>query len=172
MGWFDEQIRQRNDADNEAFDEALVQMAGAVMGKRIAVSLMEDRQKTKNAVDEILKFYHVKPQELPDSIKDVNDQLEYLMRPSGIMRRTVSLTDDWYEQAMGAFLAVRKDAGVTALLPSGLKGYTFFDVNSGKRVRVNRKNAKEFDTEAISFYKPLPLKSLRCSASQATRVSS
>jgi NHLM bacteriocin system ABC transporter ATP-binding protein len=161
VGWFDEQIRQRQQNDNEAFENSFIQMAGIVMGRGITASMLDERQKTKDAVDEILKFYHVKIQELPENIKDINEQLEYLMRPSGIMRRSVQLTGSWYREAAGAFLARRKSGGVTALLPAGLTGYTFFDEKTGKRVKVNRKNADEFEREAISFYKPLPLKKLR-----------
>jgi len=38
----------------------------------------------------------VKPQELPDNLRDLNGQLEYLMRPAGIMRRAVTLEKGWY----------------------------------------------------------------------------
>ena len=42
------------------------------------------------------EYYGVKPQELPDNLRDLNGQLEYLMRPAGIMRRTVTLEKGWY----------------------------------------------------------------------------
>ena len=34
------------------------------------------------------------------------------------------------------------------------------DEKTGKRVKINRKNQELFEEEAISFYKPLPLKKL------------
>ncbi len=160
MGWFDEQIKQRIKTDEEAFADAFASMAGVVMGRGAQSAQADDRQKTKNAVDEILKFYRVKSTELPDELQDINEQLEYLLRPSGVMRRVVNLEGDWYRDAVGAFLGTLKTGGVVALLPHGLSGYAFFDHQSGKAVKLNRQTALLLETEAICFYKPLPLKKL------------
>ncbi len=161
MGWFDEQIRQRIQHDDDNFADAFASMAGIVMGEKISRALNDDRIKAKNAIEEILKYYHVKPLELPDGISDINDQLEYLMRPSGIMRRTVNLEGAWYKDSIGALLGSRKDDGTpVALLPYGLSGYRFFDGKAGKWVRLSKTTADLIDDEAICFYKPLPLKKI------------
>ena len=102
MGWFDEQIKQRMQNDDDAFQGAFTQMAGIVMGQKVSAALGNGGQAAKDAIHEILKYYSVKPQELPESLRDLNEQLEYLMRPSGIMRRTVILEKGWYKDAVGA----------------------------------------------------------------------
>lgn len=161
MGWFDEQIKQRKQNDNNVFADSFVNIAGAVMGSRVFAALNDERQIAKNAFDEILKFYHVKTRDIPDNIKDRNEQLEYLLRPHGIMRRVVTLGEGWYKDAVGAMLGVRKsDGGVVALIPTGLSGYSYIDMETGKRVKINRKNEGLFEEEAMAFYKPLPLKKL------------
>lgn len=162
MGWFDEQLKQRIQADDRDFEDSFIQMAGVVMGRKAAVDLNDDTKRTRDAIEEILRFYHVKATEAPEEIKEMNEQLEYLMRPAGIMRRTVELTGSWYKDGIGALLASRsEDGAVVALIPNGLSGYSFFDDKSGKRVRVTRKNAKLFSGEAICFYNPLPLKKIK-----------
>jgi hypothetical protein len=161
MGWFDEQIKQRLRQDNAAFEEAFLNMAGIVMGKDSVAIMEDDIHRTRNAIEEILKYYGVKAQEIPDNIIDINEQLEYLMRPSGIMRRRVELKGKWYEHASGAFLAFRHDKSAVALIPKGISGYSFLDEKLGKRVRVTSKNANDFETEALCFYKPLPLRQLQ-----------
>lgn len=161
MGWFDEQIRDRKRNDDEAFAEAFANMASAITGRKIDTLLNNDRVVTKDAIDEILRYYHVKSREVPDGIGDVNEQLEYLMRPYGIMRRTVKLEDGWYHDAIGAMLGVLRESGrVVALIPTGLSGYSYIDCETGKRKRINRKNSRLFEEEAIAFYKPFPLKKL------------
>lgn len=161
MGWFDEQIKQRKQMDEDVFSDSFVRIAGAVMGSRFSSALNDNRQKTKDAIDEILQHYHVQSREVPDSIRDMNEQLEYLMRPYGIMRRTVLLEKGWYRDAIGAMLAVRKsDGSVVALVPTGLSGYSFLDEETGRRVRVSRKNEHLFEPEAIAFYKPFPLQKI------------
>ena len=161
MGWFDEQLRERKKADDAVFEDSFQAIAGAIMGRRMSQALNDDRQVTTDAIGEILKYYHIKPQEAPESIKDMNEVLEYLMRPSGIMRRSVKLEKGWYKDAVGAMLGTRKDDGsVVALLPFGLTGYRFYDRKAGKYVRVSRKNEDLIEQEAFAFYKPFPLKKM------------
>ena len=161
MGWFDEQIKERKRNDDSVFTESFVNIAGAIMGKRVSDALNDDRTITQNAIDEILKYYHVKSREVPDNLKDMNDQLEYLMRPYGIMRRTVKLSKGWYRDAIGAMLGMMKEDGrIVALIPDGLSGYRYHDFKTGKREKVNRQNDSLFSEDAIAFYKPFPAKKL------------
>ena len=158
MGWFDEQIRKRKEADQAVFEESFEQMASAVMGRRMSRALNDNRQITADAIGDILKYYRVASQEVPESITDMNEVLEYLLRPYGFMRRTVELENGWYRDAIGAMLGTRKDDGsVVALIPTGLNGYSFYDRKLGKTVKINRKNQNMIEREAIAFYKPFPL---------------
>ena len=161
MSWFNEQIRQRKQSDRETFADSFVNIAGAVMGRKVQVALSDDRQVTKDAVDEILKFYHIKTQEVPDNIKDVNEQIEFLLRPHGIMRRTVMLTKGWHKDAIGAMIGLRKSDGrIVAFIPTGLSGYSYIDPDTGKKVRITGRNEQLFEQDAMVFYKPFPLKKM------------
>lgn len=160
MGWFDEQIRQRKLNDDRLFEEAFADIAGAVTGSRVYAAL-NDFQKSKDSIEEILKFYHVRASELPENIEDINEQLEYLLRPHGIMRRTVILDKGWYKDAIGAMLAVRKSDGLpVALIPAGMAGYTYYDADSGRYIKINGRNESLFEEEAIAFYSSFPLRKL------------
>lgn len=160
MGWFDEQIRQRKLNDDRLFEEAFADIAGAVTGSRVYAAL-NDFQKSKDSIEEILKFYHVRASELPENIEDINEQLEYLLRPHGIMRRTVILDKGWYKDAIGAMLAVRKSDGLpVALIPAGISGYTYYDAGSGRYIKINGRNESLFEEEAIAFYSSFPLRKL------------
>ena len=120
----------------------------------------DDRIASLDAINQILGYYGAKPGEVPEKITDLNDQIEYMTRPHGIMRRQVSLTDGWYKDAIGAMLATRRsDGSVVALLPAKITGYYFFDKN-GRKTKVNGKNQHEFAEEAFAFYKPFPLKKI------------
>ncbi len=155
MGWFDEQIRERRRRDQQAFEEGVESIAGAVLGRRGAPG--GGSRQAQSAMDEILRYYHAKSRELPDSVKDLNEQLEFLLRPYGIMRRTVNLEKGWYKDAVGAMLARRKsDGALAAMIPTGLSGYTYADPDTGRRRRVNARTEELFEREAIAFYKPFP----------------
>ena len=161
MGWFDEQIRQRMQQDQEVFEEAFAQVAGSVLGSRVASRLENDRVIAKQALDEILKYYHYKPTEVPDEIQDMEAQIEYALRPLGLMTRDVELTEGWYRDAYGPMLGFMAEGGAAvALLPGKLRGYWFVDPNTGKRTKVNRTTVKLLDRDALCFYRPLPMKKL------------
>ena len=161
MGWFTEQIRQRTENDQNVLEDSFFRMASVVMDKWDANRLEDKRLIAKEAIDDILKFYHQKPVEIPDTIRDVNDQLEYVLRPTGLMTREVELEEGWQNDAYGPMLGYLKEAGTAvALLPGTIYGYYFKDPATGKRTRITRKTTRLFSREALCFYQPLPMKKL------------
>ncbi len=162
MGWFEEQLKFREESDNESFSEAIDSIANAVMGVRLKDALSQDEIAT-SAIDEILKYYHrrSKQEELPKNINTVEEQIEFRMRPFGIKSRTVTLDKGWYKHAVGPMLGTLKDGGsAVALIPGRFSGYVLVDIKTSKRIKLNRKTEKLIDKEAVCFYEPLPLKSL------------
>ena len=161
MGWFDEQVRERMRGSQEAVEDAFLRMAGAVMGKRLSAALNDQRKSAEDAIADLLRYYHIKAREVPASVKDLDEILELLMRPHGIMRRSVELDVGWYRRAAGPMLGTRRDDGrMVALLPGAFSGYRFFDEKAGTCRRLNRETEKLIDREAVAFYRPLPLKRL------------
>lgn len=159
MGWFEEQIKMRRDSDNEALDDSLKNVSAIIKGKK-GFSFGDDREKIKGVLDEILAFFHIKSREIPPEIKDLNDQMEYLFRPHGIMYRPVKLDKGWYKNASGAMLGKLKTGEAVALLPDKLGLYGFFDPTTQKRVRLGRKTQELLEEDAYCFYKPFPLKKI------------
>lgn len=159
MGWFDEQIRLRIRQDTDVFSDSFDSIASSILGRGFATR--DERAKTAAAVDELLRHYHIRSVEVPDSVDGFNERLEYMLRPAGIMQRRVALTENWYHEAVGPMLAQKTDGSVIALMPTGMNGYSFYDYEKKRRVHVNAKVAETIETDAICFYKPLPQKSLR-----------
>ena len=161
MGWFEEQIKQRRKNDEDTFSRSFVDIADAVLGtQRSAINDGNDEREL-GAIGKILEYYKVKPRQIPNSIKTLNDRLEYLLRPNGIMRRNINLEKGWYKDSIGAVLGTRKDDGSTvAFIPKGIAGYVYFDAESGKWEKINAANESLFEEEAICFYKPFPLEKL------------
>lgn len=160
MGWFDEQIRLRKQSDQEVFEDSIFRMTSAVLGSRDAGDLSDSRIITKDAVDEVLKYYHIKPQPAPDVKLPPEEQLDYSLRQSGVMYRKAELTDKWYRDAFGPMIVYMKETGApAAVLPGIAGGYKY--ISGGKEIRINARNAGIFGREALCFYRPLPAKKLK-----------
>ena len=158
MDGFDGQLRARQNNDEALLEHAFANISDAVFGSRTADRFKTDAEKVKNAIDEILVYYHVGTREVPEEIQDLDEQLEYLLRPHSIMRKNVTLEKGWYRDSIGALLGTRKSDGrVVALLPAGMFGYVYRDERTGKPVRVTARNQDQFDAQAIAFYKVFPL---------------
>jgi len=158
MNLYKEQIENRIKKDQNAFELSFVQLASVVMGhKREAETFLSDRESAKNAIEEILKYYHIVSHELPIHIELVDDQLEFLLHPAGVMRRRVELTGKWYKDGIGPLLGQIKETGqVISLLPGKVAGYTYFDYELNKRIKVNKENAEKIGIDAYCFYNSLP----------------
>ena len=163
MGWFDDQLQLREEKDDSSFQKAMDQIAGAVMGRRLAAALMDHREAAGNAIDEILKYCHCSIEKLRDvpEGETLEEQLEIRLRPLGIQRRNVRLENNWFRDSVGAMLGTTREGNIpVALLPHGYAGYIFHDPATGKAVRVNRKTKDLLNEDAVCFYQPLPLKPL------------
>ena len=156
MGWFNDQIQDRKLKDNEALENAYTEVVSAVLGKKAGATSAE--KMVQGAVEDILRYFHLTASEVPENITKKEEQLEYLLRPHGIMTRRVELTEGWYKDCAGPLLGMNvADGSAVALIPGKFGGYFYTDT-AGKRVKLNKKTAKNIGLEAVCFYKPFPLR--------------
>ena len=164
MGWFDEQIRERTLREEENFSDAMETLTSIITRSRPEPGAFHRAEKQEesitDALHQILRYYRVKPGELPHDVKAPEDRMEHLCRPYGIMRRTVNLEKGWYRDSVGAMLGFRKDGTAVALIPGRIFGYVCYDSANGKPIRISKKTQEDLKEQAICFYKPLPMKKL------------
>ena len=142
MGLFDEQLNARQENDREAIKRSLGRLGAAVTGRvqsSVSYHLAED------AVQEIFDWFEVKPLEPPSFMTGFDDRLNFMLNPTGILRRTVKLTGRWWKDAAGPMLAFNAEGEAVALFPRRFGGYGWNDHKTG---------------EAICFCRPFPLRSL------------
>lgn len=147
MGWFDDQIKQRKEADERDFSRAFSEMADSFTGR--SRSWGDD---TGDAMSRVLAFYRTESREIPENVTDPDEKMEFLLRPSGIMRRTVRLTDGWYKDASGPMLGYFRESGkAVALIPRGTGGYCFVDPSDGKKKKSREEVAGSFRRRSSRF---------------------
>ena len=157
----EEQIKNRLQHDEDVFSDAFVSLSEVITERELLGMFSESRKETSDeALEEVLAFYGFKTRiRVPASVTDPEEYLDYVLNPTGIMRRAVTLDRDWYKNAFGAFLVLLDDTSAAALIPS-IKGYQCICPGTGEQFTVGKSNADRIGSAAICFYPPLPEKSL------------
>ena len=157
MDTFTEQLLERLRQDEREMSEALLDAADSLNGRQRFHEQAASPEEVRREIESICRYYRVQfPEDVPET-QDVNELIDYIIRPSGIMRRRVALTDQWWKNGDGALLAVRKDSGrITALLPGRAGGYRYRSPEDGRTVRLSAAERDSFEEEALCFYRPLP----------------
>lgn len=155
------QLDERARLDLLATERAFAELAASVSNPRQAPHIdVRDVEQVDGSVKACLKYLRVEAGDVPVSITDANERIDWLCRPSGTMYRTVRLDKRWYRQAFDPMVG-RLDTGETvALLPRGVSGYRYIKPGSGRSVNVDARTSEHIEEEAIAFLKPLPPRSL------------
>lgn len=159
MGWFDEQIKQRMTKDQQVFEESYENFA-SIFEKHARSEFKEPVGQGKNAIEQILRYFHIQEVEDTSRFQTIEELLEHQLRPYGIMKRHVKLDKQWYRSCAGVMLAKTKNDDIVALIPQGIKGYKFYDHHLNKFVSINKRNADTILPEALYFYKSFPLRKI------------
>ncbi|MFN6432419.1 ATP-binding cassette domain-containing protein [Eubacterium callanderi] len=159
MNSFDEKTKTRIRNENESFENAFYKLSSVVMDNSSLKGLSLS-EKSKNAIEEILHYYGQSVHDLPKELTNFNDQLDYLLRPTGVMKRQVTLSGHWWQNAVSPMLTLTAEGNPIALIPNKTRGYSYRDHKTGKKIRISAKNAGIVGAECYCFYNPLPLKSL------------
>ena len=157
MGIFEEQLLERLKRDDAELSHSIDDVIDSLRGKSRYHADGTSMENLRHELELICQFYKVDiPSEFHDT-KDVNEFIDYMTHPSGIMHRRVMLEGNWWKDCDGALLAVTKDKGeFCALLPRKTGGYSFWNTSSGAREKLTSKHKDMFEKEALCFYEPLP----------------
>ena len=161
MGWFDEQIEYRKKHERELLSDSFENIARAVTGRKTSSSL-KDEEDVNDAVSGLLRHLGIKEKEVPPKIKGLEDKLDFLLSSTGVLYREVILTKGWHKDATGPMIGtLTEDHTVIAILPSEYGGYEYTDPHTGRKVSVSASVEKTIDSEALCFYRPLPMRKLK-----------
>ncbi|WP_243111814.1 ATP-binding cassette domain-containing protein [Butyrivibrio sp. CB08] len=145
--------------DDELFRDSYDNIAHRVLGE--PVKRKDLKANIKNAIDEVFYYYNYPRVEVPHNITDPLDQIEYAVGTVGMMKANIKLEGKWFSDCFGPIICFFKEDNMPiALFPIGFARYFYYDPDTGKKVRVGKKEAQQFSEDAVAFYEPLPLKKL------------
>ena len=156
----DPQLQKRLDYDSRAMAGAFSDLLSVVGGKKPEQVNVEQEAQLQSALEAIFSALSLQVPEIPEELQELELRLDYMLRPTGVMRRRVELVGKWWNQTMGPLLGSTTEGHVVAVLPAFPGGYAFRDPASGRLIRVNRKTVGRLEKEAFCFYRALPPKKL------------
>ena len=164
MSWFEEQLEMRKRLDDDQVAKAYERIAGAVAGtKRAARMTLDDVAATDSAVSVVLRYFGKTADDVPASLTDPSDRMDYAVRSCGMMKRKVVLEGRWWTDATGAYLGQLVTGEPIAIIPVGLRSYSYVEPGTSRKVLLTARTAADVLPEAFCFYRPLPEGSLSVS---------
>ncbi|MDR1970577.1 MAG: ATP-binding cassette domain-containing protein [Treponema sp.] len=182
MGWFQELISARLENDGKLLERAFEDLSDPVgglppeallpgsrssgvspAGQEGEAAPCRERKGLYRALCEILRWYGFPPAEEPEDEQlegGFEEELELLLRPSGLSKRDIKLSASWYRNAIGPLLGELNGRPV-ALIPRFFAGYGYRDPQTGLKRRVTKDRAAGFGGNAMCFYTPLPQRALK-----------
>ena len=159
--WMESQVETRARLDAEMSERAYAELAASVTGPGSAPHVVvNDLEQVDAAARACLAHLGQEAGTVPEDVRDFDERLEWLCRPTGTMRRTVKLDEGWQTRAFGTMLGKLDSGEAVALIPHGVTGYMLIEPGSGRKTRVTRAVAAHIDQQAVLFYRPLPARPL------------
>ncbi|NBE51946.1 NHLP bacteriocin export ABC transporter permease/ATPase subunit [Streptomyces boluensis] len=94
------------------------------------------------------------------AVSDRIDPVEQIAVAARIRTRAVRLDGRWWRENTGPLVGHRAASGTPVALLWRRGGYESVHPTSGRRTRVDKSNADEFEPRAVMFYRPLPERAL------------
>ena len=160
MGFFDEQVRKRRKNDDDMFIGAYKRLSEVVGGTGVWQDFENLETLTHSVAEELALYLNVKLPNTTTQEMSVEQYLEDVFRPQGIMWRSVRLKDSWFRSSVGVMLGTLKDGRHTILVPSSGNGYTYRNPDTGKRERITKETAAKLSDSALLMYRSLPLRKI------------
>ncbi|HAM15592.1 MAG TPA: NHLP family bacteriocin export ABC transporter permease/ATPase subunit, partial [Eggerthellaceae bacterium] len=157
MSWFEEQLETRRRLDDEQVEQAYERIARAVVGsKRAPRMTLDDVAATDNAVAAVLRYFGKTPADVPATLADSTERMDFAVRSCGMMKRRVKLEGRWWADATGAYLGQLKTGEPIAIIPFGMRSYGYVEPSTNKKVLLTARTAADVLPDAYCFYRPLP----------------
>ncbi|MCL2311392.1 MAG: ATP-binding cassette domain-containing protein [Firmicutes bacterium] len=150
-----DRLNMKKKQDDALYDEAFGELL-SVLG----VSGLKGANQAKMAIVDILNYLGENIPTIPGNITEFKSQIEYILRPSGTMKRRIELVGEWWKDSSGCILASKKNGEIVAILPNKWSGYHYVN-EFGKSIKINAKTSSEFEMDAFCFYKSFPQRSLK-----------
>ncbi|MBO6286942.1 MAG: ATP-binding cassette domain-containing protein [Bacilli bacterium] len=155
MGWFEDQVKKRQQLDERTFEDSFLSLAGVqatIKDRKDEIALRENY-----ALAQILAYYHQPNRDIPAGITEFTEKVAYALRPMGVSYHKVEIDESWIEDNTAPLLVFTKaNHTPVVLFPRGNKGYYYHHFKTGKKEKISKVITEKLEPTAYRFYRPLP----------------
>ncbi len=109
MEKFNNKLKKRIELDRENFKQSFSDIASVVSDLKNRNNLTDSHKNDlSGAISEIFSYYKIKFCPNNKSFESINEELEYYLTNSGVMKRSIILKNKWWKDATGAILGKTK----------------------------------------------------------------
>ena len=155
MGWFEDQVKTRKKLDAKSFEDSFLSLAGIRTDDQSDLS--DEAVRENYAISQVLAYYRIQMVEIPKTVTNFSDKLNYVLSQKGIEYHKVELNDEYVGDGHSPLLIFTFLKNIPVVLfPKGKDKYYYINYQTGKRVYIEAALVNRIELEAYSFYRPLP----------------
>ena len=156
MGWFEDQVKTRKKLDAKTFEDSFLSLAG--IRTEAQKGLSDEAVRENYAISQILSYFHHPMVDIPNTINDFSEKLNYVLSQCDIEYRKVELNDEYEGNNNSPLLIFTFLNNIPVVLFPKKDKYYYINYKTGKRVFIDAALVNGIELEAYSFYRPLPNK--------------
>jgi len=155
-----DQIKRKKQKDKKQYKRSIKEMQNIIEGRSNPVFLNDMAGSVETELELIFRYYHLPSVSVPENVLP-EQRFDYILNTANVMNREIQLKSKWWHNDAMPLLCIEKKSGsYRAVIPGKCGGLYYYDFILEKKIRVTKKNAKQFEQDAFCFYQPLPEESL------------
>lgn len=155
MNLYGENLKEIQNYEEAILKDALASLDAEISGQYKSVLSQDASDRICPLIDQLLEVMRIRKKWLPKKKLSFKDQLEYQLRPYGLMYRFSKAEGEWYKKDDGPMIAELTD-GRLVLLRRHTYTYYFIDPDSRKKIFINSGTRDIVSGPLIRFYRSLP----------------
>lgn len=161
MGDFQKKIKQKEVIDENLLDSSFRSIA-SLLGEKKGIHNQKSSSvcNIEQHLNLILSYFQIEAIKFPEYALDEKDKINHMSSFTGVFQRKIYLKKKWWKQGATPLLCQRKDGEFVAIIPSLQGGYQYYDAKIRGLKKLTKKEAREYERIAISFYKPFKNESM------------
>lgn len=153
-----DKVRKQKRMDQKQYYRSIKNMYDVIEGKGDSLFFNYENDGIKSQILLLLRYFGMQDIKVSEDVPK-EQGVEYMLDAANIMSRNVRLKGEWWKQDATPLMCTHKENGqMYLLLPGKFGGLYYFDEKKRKRERVTKEVAKQFEADALCFYRPFSAK--------------